>query len=146
MPQTFTALWVHLIWATKNREPILHKSIRIPLYKQIRIIAAQKGYHLDFINGVEDHVHCLFSVQPSCSISQIAKNVKGASSHWLNGQGLLEGPFDWQDGYAAFSVSPSNVQRVRNYIGNQEMHHKTVGFQAELESLKTSVIPLGIEP
>ncbi len=146
MPQTFTALWVHLIWATKNREPILHKSIRIPLYKQIRIIAAQKGYQLDFINGVEDHVHCLFSVPPSLSISQIAKNIKGASSHWLNRQGLMEGPFEWQDGYAAFSVSPSNVQRVRNYIKNQETHHKTVGFEAELESLRTSIIPLGIEP
>ncbi len=123
----------------------MHKSIRIPLYKQIRMIASQKGYHLDFINGVEDHVHCLFSVQPSCSISQIAKNVKGASSHWLNGQGLMEGPFEWQDGYAAFSVSPSNVQRVRNYIKNQELHHKTVGFEAELELLRTSVSPLGIE-
>ena len=142
MPQTFTALWVHLIWATKHREALLHKSVRIVLYKQIREIAVQKGYHLDFINGVEDHVHCLFSVGPSCSISQIAKNIKGASSHWLNEKGLIEGPFRWQDGYAAFSVSPSNVQRVRNYIRNQELHHKKVGFEAELELLRASITPL----
>jgi putative transposase len=63
MLQTFSALWIHMIWATKNREPLIHTGFKNQLYSEIRSIAEEKGYYLDFINGMEDHVHCLLSFQ-----------------------------------------------------------------------------------
>jgi putative transposase len=140
MLQTFTALWIHVVWSTKNREALLLKNVRVVLFPKMREIALEKGYHLDFINGVEDHVHCLFSMHPKHSVSEVVKHVKGASSHWLNGQNLINGPFQWQDGFAAIWVSPSNVQQVRNYIRNQETHHQKVGFEAELETLNNLIV------
>jgi putative transposase len=140
MPQTFSSVWIHLIWATKNRESVLHAGLRFKLYDAIRTIAEGKGYHLDFINGVEDHLHCLISLAPKFSISEVAKQIKGASSRWVNENSLMEGLFEWQDGYAAISVSPSNIQKVRNYIRNQESHHQTLSFHEELEKFKKMTI------
>ena len=106
------------------------------MYTKIREIAIENDYHLDFINGVADHVHCLISIKPSQSISDVSKYLKGGSSRWINDGNFAETYFDWQDGFAAFSVSPGNLNNVRNYIKNQEKHHHEMTFKDELVMLK----------
>ena len=122
--QTYSALWVHLVWSTKNRQPMISQKLKYKLYDQIREICLDKTYHLDFINGIEDHIHLLISLSPKFSVSNVVKDIKGISQKWVVENGLAEEYFAWQDGYAVVSVSPSNVQKVRNYIKNQEKHHK----------------------
>ncbi|MEX0966624.1 MAG: IS200/IS605 family transposase [Bacteroidia bacterium] len=139
MSQTYHSIWLHLIWSTKNREPLLTKEIRFSLFDQIREISKENDYYLDFINGVEDHLHCLVCLKPKYAASDMVKQLKGASSKWLNEQGLIEGSFAWQDGYAVISVSPSHIINVRNYIKNQEKHHQEMSLKNELKSLEMQI-------
>ncbi len=136
MTRSYINIWIHTVWSTKHREPLLAKKWRIELFKKMRQIAEEKEYKLDFINGVEDHVHCLFSLKATQNIAQIMKNVKGVSSRWLNQQDYIEGAFTWQEGYYAISVSPDRVPTVRNYIRNQEQHHKTSSLDDELKQFE----------
>ncbi|MFK7908067.1 MAG: IS200/IS605 family transposase [Chitinophagales bacterium] len=138
--QTFAALWVHLIWSTKYREPTIVPTLKYKLYDHIRKVSKDKGYHLDFINGVTDHVHLLYSLKPNQLISTLVKDIKGNTWSWVNDHQHSETYFTWQDGYAAISVSPSNVPKVRNYIRNQEIHHHRMSFEEELDGLKDAVI------
>jgi len=131
MSQTYYKIWLHIVWSTKDRFPFLSSEIRNKLFDHIHTIASEKGYHLSLINGIEDHIHCLFSFNPKYSISKIINDIKGESSHWLNEQKLLKAKFNWQRGFGVFSVSESNVKDVRNYINNQEEHHRKVSFTEE---------------
>jgi REP element-mobilizing transposase RayT len=135
MAHTYYKIWVHIIWSTKNRQPLLNKELRPQLFEHIREKAKEEGYHLDFINGVEDHVHSLFSLNPKFAISEVANKIKGESSHWINSGEFLKTKFAWQQGYAAFSVSESAVVKVREYIKNQEEHHRKMAFREEVEGL-----------
>jgi putative transposase len=132
LSRSFINIWVHLVWTVKKREPLLHKSFRTQLCKHIHQHARQQEIHLDTINGVEDHLHCLVSMKSTQSISQIVKTIKGESSKWLNDVKLVEGVFEWQEGYGAFSVSPTHLKKVRNYIKNQEQHHLNRNFEEEM--------------
>ena len=96
----------------------------------------ENEYHLDTINGVEDHLHCLYSLQPKQTISKVVKDIKGASSHWVNANNLITEYFNWQDGYAAFSVSYKNVPFLRKYIYEQEKHHTKISFEDEIKKLR----------
>ncbi|MEA5401750.1 IS200/IS605 family transposase [Arcicella sp. DC2W] len=125
-------LYVHAVWTTKHREPCLNKSLRYQLLEHIRNHAKKKDIQLEIINGVEDHLHCLFKMKSTQSIAEIIKNVKGESSRWINESGLLNSHFQWQDGYGVFSVSPQNVGKVKRYIFNQESHHKVKKIDEEL--------------
>ena len=133
---SYKSVWIHFIWSTKNRQPLLIQNIRLKLYDYIREICTELNYYLDFINGVEDHVHLLMGLHTSDTIADMAKNIKGKSWKWMRDECLLEEYFSWQDGYAVYSVSPSDVQRIRNYIANQEEHHRSVTLDEELEQLK----------
>jgi REP element-mobilizing transposase RayT len=130
---TFSKLWVHLIWSTKNREPILQKPLRQKLFQYIKQESAKHKIYLDCVDGVEDHVHCLINLKPSQSISIVVKQLKGESSYWINLNNLLENNFQWQRGFGAFSVSHYNVPKVRNYILNQESHHKKISYDEEIK-------------
>jgi len=133
MTRSYISIWIHTVWTTKHREPLLEKKWRIVFFQKMRQIAEEKAYKLDFINGVEDHLHCLFSLKATQNIAQIMKNIKGASSYWLNQQGYIKGKFSWQEGYYAASVSPDRVPTIRNYIRNQEEHHRFNSLDNELE-------------
>jgi putative transposase len=125
-------IWVHAVWGTKNREPILkNKNQRINLFKHIKKYAKEKKIYLDFINGEAEHVHCLISVACDQNIAQIMKLLKGESSSWANKAKLLDVEFDWADDYYAVSVSQSAVENVRTYIKNQEEHHRKKSFEDE---------------
>jgi REP element-mobilizing transposase RayT len=127
-------IWIHTVWATKRRQPFLkNKNKRIELFKHIKAYAKEKKIYLDFINGWEDHVHCLISMACDQNIAQIMNLLKGESSSWANKVKLLDLEFDWADDYYAVSVSQSHVEVVRNYIKNQEEHHRKKNFQGECE-------------
>ena len=139
MPQNFHALWVHLVWSTKNRAPLITKEIKWPLYKKIKEICKEKGDYLDHINGVEDHLHLLMEIKPKFPISDVVKNIKGLSWEWMRAQHLSKNYFSWQDGFAAISVSPSQLNKVRQYIRNQEAHHKKISFESEMNGYETNL-------
>ena len=135
MSQTFYKIWIHLLWSTKNREPSLHEGIRQRVYLHMREKARVEGFHLDTVNGTADHSHCLISLQPKFSISEVVNKLKGESSHWINSEKLTKTHFAWQGGYAAFSVSESQVEKVRKYILDQEVHHRRLSFAEEVQKL-----------
>jgi len=131
----YLKIWVHLVWATKNHEPVLTKENRSAFYRHIRENAVKKEIHLDFINGHVDHVHALVSLKSDQAISKVAQLLKGESSHWANKNNLFPHKLEWQDDYCALSVSESLVNRVREYIKNQEEHHRKKTFAEEYSEL-----------
>lgn len=127
-------IWVHLVWGTKRREPLLEKSVRFQIFEHIRETAREKGIHIDFINGHIDHVHCLISMNPKQNIADIAKQLKGESSHWVNNKTtLLKHKLEWCEDYYAVSIGVSGLDAVREYIRNQESHHSKKSFLDECE-------------
>jgi len=129
----FVKIWVHLVWTTKKREPFLTRENRWKIFKHIRENAEKKGIHIDFINGHLEHVHCLISLGSGQNIDKIMMLLKGESSHWINQNNLFRTKFEWQDEYFAVSVSESAVNRVRDYIKNQEDHHQKKTFHEEYQ-------------
>ncbi|MFB3897779.1 MAG: IS200/IS605 family transposase [bacterium] len=128
-------IWIHLIWSTKNREKLISPTIKPVLLKHIRENAKSKDIYLDFINCIEDHIHLLISLPPDQTIGKIVQLLKGESSYWMNQQKLRVGKFEWQDDYMAVSVSQSMIDKVREYIKNQEEHHRKKTFLEEYEEL-----------
>jgi putative transposase len=130
---SFVKIYLHVVWATKKREPFLKKSIRPILFQHILQNAREKGIYVDFINGVEDHVHCLISLRPTQNIANVIQLIKGESSFWTNKVELIPEKLTWAEEYFAVSVSQSQIESVRNYIKNQEEHHKKKSFQMECD-------------
>ena len=133
MTMAYTKVWVHLVWSTKKREPLLTKEVRQILFAHIRENAKTKNIYIDFINGHIDHVHCLISLKPDQSIAQVVQLIKGESAFWINKQGITSKKLTWQSEYFAVSVSESGLSSVREYIKNQEIHHAKQSFTAEYE-------------
>jgi REP element-mobilizing transposase RayT len=127
----FTKVWLHIVWATKQRNPLLTKDMRQRLFVHIKENALSKGIFVDSVNGHIDHVHALVSLSPDQAISKIVQLLKGESSFWANKLGLTKTKLEWQDDYFAVSVSESGVDKVREYINNQEVHHQKKTFQQE---------------
>ncbi len=137
MGQTYHALWVHLVWGTKYRQPLIIPRLKPLLYDCLRDIAIEKGYYLDFINGVDDHVHLLMGLKPTQNVSQIVQDLKGVSHFWVRDNiDFLETYFHWQDGYAAFSVSRDRVNSTRRYIERQEIHHRKHTWEQEWDNFE----------
>ena len=131
----FLKIWIHLVWSTKNRQPVLTEDIRQILLTHIKENAKEKNIHVDFLNGYIDHVHMLISLNADQTIAKIVQLLKGESSYWVNKNKLCAGKFEWQGDYFAASVSESGVNRVREYIKDQESHHTTKTFSEEYTSL-----------
>jgi putative transposase len=131
----YIKIWIHLVWTTKSREPVLTTDIRKQVFDHIRENAREKSIHIDFINGHLEHVHCLLSLGSGQNIDKILMLLKGESSHWINLTNICKGKFEWQDEYFAVSVSESGVDRVRAYIKNQEEHHRKRTFQEEYDEI-----------
>lgn len=129
-------VWVHLVWATKFRKPLLAKCIRQNVFRHMRKNANEHAVQIDFINGHFDHVHILVALRPDQSIADTVKLIKGESTHWINEHHLTAERFEWQRKYFAASVSEQNINRVRNYIKNQETHHAEKTFLEECDEFK----------
>ncbi len=135
MGHVYYKIWIHLIWSTKNRFPFLTVEIRNKTFDHIIKKAAEKEFYIDEINGYSDHCHILIPLYPKYAISEVVNNFKGESSHWINSEKLTTTHFAWQDGYSAFSVSESQVEKVREYIKKQKDHHKKKSYVEELKKL-----------
>ena len=133
---SFIKIWIHSVWSTKNWKPLLStKEIRFEVFEHIYKNAKEKGIYMDFVNGCDDHVHCLLSLGVEQNIGDVMQLIKGESSFWINHQDFMQQRFTWQKEYYAVSVSPSHVEMVRNYIRNQEKHHQKISFQEEVDEL-----------
>lgn len=133
MPNSYNKIWIHAIWATKFRHELIDFSIEKQVYDYIRQELIDLGCPVRIINGMPDHVHALFLLNPQKSITDVIKQVKGSSSHSINGENLILDKFAWQTGFAAFSVSESQLETVYNYIKNQKKHHLNKNAQDEFD-------------
>jgi putative transposase len=135
MAHSFTNLLYHIVFATKQREPCLCKDVRTHVYAYMTGVIKKKGGIPFLINGIEDHVHILAKLRPDRPLSQVVCDIKAASSGWIHKEVADLPAFAWQTGYSAFTVSQSQMERVRNYIANQEEHHARMPFVDELRGL-----------
>lgn len=137
----YLIIYIHFVWCTKNRKPFLDTpEARKLVWQHIRENAVKKDIFIDFINGYEEHCHCLISLGVNQSVDKIMQLIKGESSFWINKNShlfpnLRGRKFEWQDEYFALSVSESVLGRVRTYIKNQEEHHKKKTFQSEFDEI-----------
>ena len=129
---SYVKIWVHLVFSTKNREPLLSKEIRNNVCKHIIVNCKEKNIFLQSINGYVEHIHCLIALGKDQTMAQIAHQIKGESSFWINKNLYLEQTFQWQDDYFAVSVSESQLDRVVAYIKNQDIHHANKSFADEV--------------
>lgn len=125
---SFVKIWIHAVWCTKNREPVLEKSIREKVCRHIVENAKLKSIYIDCINGYTEHLHCLMTLNAEASLAKNMQLIKGESSFWINKNKLIKIHFEWADEYFAASVSEDKLDIVRKYIFNQEEHHKKATF------------------
>ncbi len=133
MPHSFNKIWIHAIWANKKREGLIHQRVEQKVFQFISGQFRELGCPVRIINGMPDHIHCLFLLNPQKSIAEVIKQIKGSSSHYINQNNLIAEKFAWQTGYAAYSVSESVVEKVSQYIKNQKSHHQKKTFQQEYD-------------
>ncbi len=128
---SYTKIWIHAVWATKNHQQFLVNQIRQEIFSHIKENAKTKGIEINFINGFTDHIHCLIQLTGEQSTSKVILMIKGESSRWINRNKITNNKFEWADEYFAGSVGESGIGRVRDYIRNQELHHVKRTFADE---------------
>lgn len=131
MGKSITKNWIHCVWSTKNRAPLILPHFERRLHKFIMDEFIKSGCYVENVNGMEDHIHCLFLLTPKKSMIDVIKQIKGSSSRFVNVQNFSDEPFIWQRGFGAFSVSESGKERVKNYIQNQKTHHQHQTYRME---------------
>lgn len=131
MANTYTQIYLHVIIVVKRRANLISNDWKESLLKYITGIITAKQQKLMIINGVADHLHLLIGIKPDCCLSDLMREVKSNSSKWINDNKYTSEKFQWQEGFAGFSVSNSGVKNVIQYILNQEEHHKKKKFREE---------------
>ncbi len=130
---SFIKVWLHIVFGTKNREPMLSNEIRGQVITHIKEYAKTKDIYIKAINGYYDHLHFIIALSSDQSISKIVNLIKGESSHWINQKGFYRSKFSWSDEYFAASIGESQLNTVQNYINNQVEHHKVKSYNDECE-------------
>jgi len=131
MPETYSQIYIQVVFAVKGRKNFLQKEWRDEVFKYISGIISAKGHKAIIVNGVEDHVHVFVGLKPVMALSDLVRDIKNNSSKNINESGRLKEKFQWQEGYGAFSYSKSAVSNVYKYIENQEEHHRKKSFKEE---------------
>ena len=131
MANTFTSLHYHVIFSTKNREPWIHQEIEQRVWSYIGGIARENDMKALLVGGIENHVHLLLGIPAVLSVSKALQLIKGGSSGWMKENLPAMGGFAWQDGYAAFTVSKSQLPEIEEYITGQREHHRIKTFEEE---------------
>jgi len=134
MAQSLAKIYVHLVFSTKNREPLLREHVRADLYAYMGGILRDLDSPAVEINSEPDHIHILFVLARTRALSNVVGQLKSGSSAWLKNMGTVFAGFHWQNGYGAFSVSQSGVDEVREYIRRQHDHHLRMSFQGEFRA------------
>jgi len=130
---SYVKIWLHCVWSSKNRDQIISQSFHPELLKHFRENADEKNIVLDYINAHENHVHALINLGKQQNLATIMQYLKGESSFWINNKKILSSQFSWQDDYFAVSVGHSQVERIRNYIKNQDEHHHKMSWEEEVD-------------
>lgn len=135
MGDTYTQLYIQLVFAVKGRHSFIHTSWEEDMHKYITAVAQKDGHKMLAINGMPDHIHIFVGLHPAIAISDLVKDIKRASNNWINDKGFLHGKFAWQNGFGAFSYGRSQIDQVCKYVMNQKEHHKKQSFKTEYVSL-----------
>ncbi len=137
MANTYSQLYIQIVFAVKGRQNLISSKWKDEIYKYITGIITNQKQKLIAINGMPDHIHILVGIKPDISLSDLVRDIKSNSTKFINEQKWINGKFEWQTGFGAFSYSHSQLNNVIKYIQNQEQHHKTRTFKEEyIEFLK----------
>lgn len=131
MSNTYHQVYIQAVFAVKYREAVITNECKSKILSVIGNLINETGCKTLIVNGTEDHVHCLLTLKPTISISELMKVAKGKSSKFINDHQLTKHKFEWQEGYGVFSYSKSHIDAVYKYIANQEEHHKKQNFKDE---------------
>ena len=133
MAQSLSRIWIHLIFSTKDRLPFLsEQQIRRDMHAYLATVLRRHDCETVIVDGHHDHVHALFALSRKWAISTVVKEIKRTSSSWIKDISPAHRKFHWQNGYAAFSVSQSHLERVSCYINDQERHHKRMTLKMSI--------------
>ena len=131
MANTYSQIYLHLVFAAKGRSSLISPKWKEDLYKYMTGIVTNRSQKLLAINGMPDHVHALVGIKPDICLSDLVRDVKAGSSKYINDSKLVKGRFEWQNGFGAFSLGHSQLDAVFAYIRNQEEHHHKKTFAEE---------------
>lgn len=134
MANTYTQIYMHIIFAVTRREALISNDWMLALHAYLAGACRNRQHFVHAIGGTADHVHLLLGMHPAESVANLVKELKGQSTRWLN-ENHLHGAFSWQSDYGAFSYSRSMVPAVKRYIENQQEHHRRVTFEEELADI-----------
>ena len=142
MPNTFTQIYLHVVFAVSQRACVIQAERKEELQKYMTGIVTRQGQKLIAINCMPDHVHALLGLKPNAVLSDLIGDIKTGSSNHINDHKWIGCRFSWQEGFGAFSVSHSHLDTVIDYIGNQESHHRRKSFREEyLDFLERHNVP-----
>jgi REP element-mobilizing transposase RayT len=137
MSNTFSQVYVQIVFGVKFRRPLIHKSWRDELHKYICGVVTGNNQKVYAIGGIEDHIHILVRLRPGIAISDLVRDIKACSTKWIIEKGFVKEKFSWQGGFGVFSYSHRHLGDVIRYINNQEQHHQKKKFTDEyIELLK----------
>jgi len=131
MADTFSQIYIHLVFAVRARDNLIQCSWETELYKYINGIISRKEQKPLALNGMPDHIHILIGMKPSCRISDLVREIKKSSHEFVHERNFTKSPFYWQEGYGAFSYSRSELDRIIGYINAQKQHHAKSSFRDE---------------
>lgn len=135
MANTYSQIYIQIVFAVKHRRFLISFDWEDQLYKYITGIVQNKGQKMIAINGMPDHIHIFLGIQPTCCISDLVREIKKSSTLFIKEQNLTSGQFNWQEGFGAFSYSHSQINLVAKYIMDQKVHHQKASFQSEYMDL-----------
>jgi REP element-mobilizing transposase RayT len=131
MADSYSQIYIQTVFAVRRRNPLINPSWEEDLFKYITGIITAKGQKLLAINGMPDHIHIFIGMQPNCCLSDLIREIKKSSNHFIKKNRFINSHFQWQEGFAAFSYGQSQLDRVIRYIGNQKQHHLVKTFEDE---------------
>ena len=131
MPNTYTQIYIHIVFAVKGRQPLIPKEHKAELHRYITGIVRNKKQKIIQINSMPDHIHILLGMAPEIALTDLVRDIKANSSKFINKKQWVVGRFEWQKGFSAFSYSHSQLNAIATYITNQEKHHARKTFKEE---------------
>lgn len=136
MKRSYFRIYIHLVWATKNKEQMILEEIEKVIYTIIEDKCREQGTKIIAIGNTKDHIHLLLSIMPKVAIGDLVKNIKGSTAYYINHK--TEKTLYWQDGYGAISISKNAIYSVKQYIEQQKQHHAQNNIQGLLEKYEDS--------
>lgn len=131
MANTYTRLYVHIVFAVRRRARLIPESHKVDIHKYLTGIIRNHGCKLITVNSVPDHIHILIGLHPAVPLSDLVREIKSETSRLINEHGWVPGRFQWQEGFGAFTCGHGELSRVIRYIENQEAHHRRRSFREE---------------